>query len=188
MGLPVSNHKRVIIPTYKTTDHVPEYYLDPHSGGFIPTGYFLDNLDSIGPQHWQNWYSSDITLHVVGTTYNGNYNHNNNVGHYRFCNNANQMNQLGLINDTMVSESGFGSEDNITITVPHPEVFEPILHWLYHHDDDSWLDEMSLENFQQIYENVKYLKLGKEAYDVLDQFILEVEETGIEIKIDGVVE
>ncbi|CAG8543417.1 6999_t:CDS:1 [Ambispora gerdemannii] len=271
MGLPAANHKRVVIPTYKITDQVPEYYHDPHSGEFIPTRYFLDNLDNIGPQHWKNLYSADLSLHVVGTTYNGNYSHNNNVGFRQM------MNHLGLINDAMVSESGFGSEgsdygdysddsdtmmseeesvideypvhqyhnnnnlhqhnvynksattgslryqtyfshtlilatqsgffnqllgpinntnslsslnndNDVMITVPHPEVFEPILHWLYHHDDESWLDEMSLENFQQIYENVKYLKLGKEAYDVLDQFISEVEETGIEIEIDGVVE
>jgi len=78
--------------------------------------------------------------------------------------------------------------NTLTIPIPYPEVFEPILHWLYHHDDDAWLDLITLENFPKFYANVSFLKLGREAYDILDTFIEEAEEMGVDIDFDGIVE
>ncbi|RIA78950.1 hypothetical protein C1645_795102 [Glomus cerebriforme] len=82
----------------------------------------------------------------------------------------------------------FKYSNSLTIPLPYPEVFEPILHWLYHHDDDAWLDLITLENFPKFYANVSFLKLGREAYDVLDNFIEEAEEMGVDIDFDGIIE
>jgi len=86
------------------------------------------------------------------------------------------------------SDSQIFALPTINISVPHPSCFSPILHWLYNHDDDEWLDTMTLDNFGRVYENVVFLKLGREAYDVLDQFLEETEDAGIDYEIEGVLE
>ncbi|CAI2178691.1 13352_t:CDS:2 [Funneliformis geosporum] len=178
MGLPIlSNRKRVILPIYKQTDHTPAFYKDSITNKLIPTAYFLKNLDEIGPQHWQNNLSSDFLLRVVRTT---------EIDYYLLATQSGFFNQLlGPINS-----SGNRSKysNTLTIPIPYPEVFEPILHWLYHHDDDAWLDLINTENFPKFYANVSFLKLGREAYDILDTFIEEVEETGVDINFEDIVE
>ncbi|CAG8478700.1 3665_t:CDS:1 [Dentiscutata heterogama] len=67
------------------------------------------------------------------------------------------------------------------VPIPYPECFGTILHWLYHHDDDAWLDDITEENFEKFYWNIKFLKLGKEAYDVLDEWLDECLEDGLSL-------
>lgn len=291
MGLPIlSNRKRVILPMYKQTDHTPAFYKDPFTNKLIPTAYFLKNLDEIGPQHWQNNFTSDFLLRVVRTTeidYYCNYfissSVNNEKGNATIINCSNstvsaseaaeitnyfnvmlfnyqqhlysiyqsqqhqQQRQLYNFHQSLqhqhqqqltppaspptsptsptfnkhsstpssstyyfwshtlvlATQSGFFNQllgpinssgnrpkysNTLTIPIPYPEVFEPILHWLYHHDDDAWLDLINTENFPKFYANVSFLKLGREAYDILDTFIEEAEETGVDINFDGIVE
>ncbi|RHZ72703.1 hypothetical protein Glove_241g13 [Diversispora epigaea] len=373
MGL-LTDQKRVILPIYKPTDHTPSVYKDPHSDRLIPVGYFLNNLDDIGPVHWENKETADFLLRVVSCeevdywceyfdnlsrnlllyqnhirrqqpspqqqSYNNTtqklntssslpkcnnrninaleastltnyfnmmmfnyqklllnnfnlqqqqlqnyYQHNNydsglitppdspqreeyycNHHHHNntsastppitnkptFTNSSNPTSQsssslsssssyyfythtlilasqsgffnqlLGPINgststtynshqnqspplsplsptspsSSSSSSSSYSSQFNdsnnfpttLTIPIPHPECFEIILHWLYHHDDELWLDVITPDNFTKFYENVKFLKLGKEAYDILDSYIAEAEEDGIEIVGEGIVE
>ncbi|CAG8454399.1 16139_t:CDS:2 [Funneliformis caledonium] len=228
MGLPIlSNRKRVILPMYKQTDHTPAFYKDPFTNKLIPTAYFLKNLDEIGPQHWQNNFTSDFLLRVVRTTeidYYCNYfissSVNNEKGNATIINCSNSTvsaseaaeitnyfnvmlfnyqqhlyilaTQSGFFNQLLGPINSSGNRpkysNTLTIPIPYPEVFEPILHWLYHHDDDAWLDLINTENFPKFYANVSFLKLGREAYDILDTFIEEAEETGVDINFDGIVE
>ncbi|CAG8508206.1 5728_t:CDS:2, partial [Scutellospora calospora] len=64
MGLP-ARRKRVVLPAYKLTDHTPPIYNDPCSNRPIPVGYFLNNLDEIGPAHWGNTQSADYSLKII---------------------------------------------------------------------------------------------------------------------------
>ncbi|CAG8714579.1 2101_t:CDS:1, partial [Cetraspora pellucida] len=64
MGLP-ARRKRVVLPMYKATDHTPSVYSDQFSNRLIPVGYFLSNLDEIGPAHWNNPQSADYSLKII---------------------------------------------------------------------------------------------------------------------------
>ncbi|CAJ0827381.1 1200_t:CDS:2, partial [Entrophospora sp. SA101] len=93
--------------------------------------------------------------------------------------------QSGFFNQLLGPLNTIGERQKLpnilTVPIPYPDEFEPIIHWLYHHDDDAWLDLITIDNFHKFYANIKFLKLGKEAYDVLDTFIEEAEEIGLDI-------
>ncbi|CAG8489253.1 3498_t:CDS:1 [Acaulospora colombiana] len=322
----LASHKRVILPVYKPTDHTPSVYKDPYSDRIIPVGYFLNNLDEIGPLHWENSQTADYLIKVVRCeeinlwcgyfdqcfhqsfaqnlsicrnyaqqqqqipskssmpiatkchedvnaldaavltncinymiySYQQLLNHHSQyfIDHNidqrsllpsppaspTHCSNAdanpNTPNSKPTVTDLsqstpyyfhthtliLASQSGFfnqlfGPINNsspslctlnrhqppsspisptsphfcsppmqLTVPIPHPDCLEPILHWLYHHDDDAWLDVITPENFTKFYENIKFLKLGKEAFDILDSYIAEAEEDGFEIMAEGIVE
>ncbi|CAG8562294.1 12532_t:CDS:1 [Acaulospora morrowiae] len=328
----LSLRKKVILPVYRPTDHTPSVYKDPFSERIIPVGYFLNNLDEIGPLHYENGQTADYLLNIVRCDeinlwceyfdqyFHQSFNRNLTVlqgiaqqqqqlipsksltpihtkchkdanaldaavltncvnymvcgynqlllnyhqyfgdrsigqtsllpsppgsptspsyDHFTFTNAPNNkptvmdfsrptshnfyahtlvlasqsgfFNQLfGPINNPTSSLCNLHRQQSppssptsptsphfcshpqfpiqLTVPIPHPECFGIILHWLYHHDDDAWLDEITPENFIHFYENIKFLKLGKEAFDVLDAYIAEAEEDGLEITGEGVVE
>ncbi|CAG8478722.1 3666_t:CDS:2 [Dentiscutata heterogama] len=64
MGLR-ARRKRVVLPMYKPTDHTPSVYHDRFSNRLIPVGYFLNNLDEIGPAHWNNPQTADYSLKII---------------------------------------------------------------------------------------------------------------------------
>ncbi|KAF0473326.1 kelch-like protein 23 [Gigaspora margarita] len=335
MGLRASN-KRVVLPMYKATDHTPSVYHDRFSDRLIPVGYFLNNLDEIGPAHWNNPETADYTLKIIkpqevdyfcnyfnqicesnniinrnlyslncivrGNRIQNNQN-NQNISNQnecqtlenfewqehlpncqqnlpvicsdKFCSaadaaalslyfNAALMNYQQLMNNfqrydnnisgipsppsspivdshqsinstnissttnissnissnnnsiqklspppdsppdyyfhihilILATQSGFFNQlfgpinvhssssqlpSTIFVPIPYPECFGTILHWLYHHDDDAWLDEITEENFEKFYWNIRFLKLGKEAYDVLDEWLDECLEDGLNL-------
>ncbi|CAG8521594.1 4473_t:CDS:1 [Acaulospora colombiana] len=47
----------------------------------------------------------------------------------------------------------------INIEIPSPETFEPLLEYLYTGNGDKWYDTITLENYEEVYENIKYLGL-----------------------------
>ncbi|CAG8491141.1 36062_t:CDS:2, partial [Racocetra persica] len=295
MGLP-ARRKRVILPMYKVTDHTPSVYNDPFSNRLIPVGYFLNNLDEIGPAHWNNPQSADYSLKIIKPQevdyfLRSNWIINQNMTQQQygsenewqenlldcqtlpvacsdeFCSaadaaaltiyfNAAMINYKQImshsiqryddqVNNVMPSppsspivdshnspsdddsatnisnlsiqkispssgsppdyyfhihtlilatQSGYFNQlfgpinlhssssqlpNTLFVPIPYPECFGTILHWLYHHDDDAWLDDITEENFEKFYWNIRFLKLGKEAYDVLDEWIDERLEDGI---------
>ncbi|CAG8775260.1 23038_t:CDS:2, partial [Dentiscutata erythropus] len=55
----------------------------------------------------------------------------------------------------------------ITMPVPSVSTIEPIMIWLYNHDDDAWLKTVTPRSFEQICQNVIFLGLGDNALEVL---------------------
>ncbi|CAG8713226.1 11857_t:CDS:2 [Rhizophagus irregularis] len=57
----------------------------------------------------------------------------------------------------------------MTIPIPSISTIEPILTWLYNHDDKAWMDTITSRNFEQVCQNVIFLGLGDEAFSVLER-------------------
>ncbi|CAG8556549.1 4761_t:CDS:2, partial [Cetraspora pellucida] len=55
----------------------------------------------------------------------------------------------------------------ITMPVPSVSTIEPIMIWLYNHDDEAWLKTVTPRSFEQICRNVIFLGLGDNALDTL---------------------
>ncbi|CAJ0648586.1 6494_t:CDS:10 [Entrophospora sp. SA101] len=51
----------------------------------------------------------------------------------------------------------------VTIPVPSISTIEPIINWLYTHNDQNWLLTMNENNFEEVCKNVIFLELGDEA-------------------------
>ncbi|CAG8625801.1 13942_t:CDS:1 [Acaulospora morrowiae] len=65
----------------------------------------------------------------------------------------------------------------IPIEIPSPETFEPLLEYLYTGDGDKWYDTITLENYDGVYHNIRYLGLGIAAMNIwLDFYKTQVEE------------
>ncbi|KAK9767170.1 hypothetical protein K7432_003230 [Basidiobolus ranarum] len=58
----------------------------------------------------------------------------------------------------------------IELNVPCVRTFANLLKWLYDHNDQAWLDTFTRDNFQNVLENIAYLRLGMEAYDVCAEY------------------
>ncbi|ORX85757.1 hypothetical protein K493DRAFT_319906 [Basidiobolus meristosporus CBS 931.73] len=58
----------------------------------------------------------------------------------------------------------------VELNVPCITTFVNLLKWLYDHNDKAWMDTFTRENFQNVLENIAYLRLGMEAYDVCAEF------------------
>ncbi|CAG8829314.1 11526_t:CDS:1, partial [Dentiscutata erythropus] len=56
--------------------------------------------------------------------------------------------------------------DIITITVPSPDTFEPLLEFLYSGDADKWYDTLTVDNYYDVWQNLEYLGLGPAAQAV----------------------
>nr|CAG8568736.1 2335_t:CDS:10 [Entrophospora candida] len=59
----------------------------------------------------------------------------------------------------------------VTIPVPSISTIEPIINWLYTHNDQNWLLTMNENNFEEVCKNVIFLELGDEALKVLEIFL-----------------
>ncbi|RIA96241.1 hypothetical protein C1645_815690 [Glomus cerebriforme] len=57
----------------------------------------------------------------------------------------------------------------ITIPIPSISTIEPILTWLYNHDDKTWMDTISSRNFEQVCRNAIFLGLNDAAFAVLEK-------------------
>ncbi|CAG8778613.1 16516_t:CDS:2 [Gigaspora margarita] len=55
----------------------------------------------------------------------------------------------------------------ITMPVPSVSTIEPIIIWMYNHDDEAWLKTVTPRIFEQICQNVIFLGLGDNALEVL---------------------
>ncbi|CAG8709355.1 9666_t:CDS:2 [Gigaspora margarita] len=294
MGLRASN-KRVVLPMYKATDHTPSVYHDRFSDRLIPVGYFLNNLDEIGPAHWNNPESADYALKIIkpqevdyfcnyfnqicesnniinrnlyslncivrGNRIQNNQN-NQNISNQnecqtlenfewqehlpncqqnlpvicsdKFCSaadaaalslyfNAALMNYQQLmnnfqrydnnisgipsppsspivdshqsINSTNISSttnisSNISSSNNNSIQKLSPPPDSPPDYYFHIHIlilatqsgfFNQLFDEITEENFEKFYWNIRFLKLGKEAYDVLDEWLDECLEDGLNL-------
>ncbi|CAG8547852.1 6106_t:CDS:2, partial [Funneliformis caledonium] len=57
----------------------------------------------------------------------------------------------------------------IIIPIPSTSTIEPILTWLYSHDDKAWMDTITSKNFEQVCRNAIFLGLNDEAFAVLER-------------------
>ncbi|CAI2175070.1 2703_t:CDS:2 [Funneliformis geosporum] len=57
----------------------------------------------------------------------------------------------------------------IIIPIPSISTIEPILTWLYNHDDEAWMDTITSKNFDQVCRNAIFLGLNEEAFAVLER-------------------
>ncbi|GES78135.1 hypothetical protein GLOIN_2v1843643 [Rhizophagus clarus] len=57
----------------------------------------------------------------------------------------------------------------MTIPIPSISTIEPILTWLYNHDDKAWMDTITSRNFEQVCRNVIFLGLNDDAFSVLER-------------------
>jgi hypothetical protein len=55
----------------------------------------------------------------------------------------------------------------ITIPIPSISTIEPILTWLYDHDDKAWMDTITSRNFEQVIKKLLY-------EDIIYTFYLEI--------------
>ncbi|KAK9766063.1 hypothetical protein K7432_005135 [Basidiobolus ranarum] len=69
----------------------------------------------------------------------------------------------------MVDECGEEYE-MIRLEIPCVDTFEPLLRWLYDHNDNDWIKTFTKENFDQVLANVAFMRLNFQAYDVCAQF------------------
>ncbi|KAG9287091.1 hypothetical protein G9A89_000985 [Geosiphon pyriformis] len=69
----------------------------------------------------------------------------------------------------------------VTLPMPSVETIEPIINWLYGHDDRKWMDTMTPRDFLGICQNVAFLELHEEAYEVLLRYVVQCDEKGIHL-------
>ncbi|CAG8462927.1 9776_t:CDS:2 [Diversispora eburnea] len=204
MGLR-TDQKRVILPVYKPTDHTPSVYKDPHSDRLIPVQYFLNNLDDIGPVHWENERTADFFLKIVSCEevdycYNNTTQKLNTSSSLPKCNNRN-INALEA--STITNYFNIMMFNYHQLLLNNFNLQQQQLQNYYQHNNnydsgfmtppdspqrEEYYYVITPDNFTKFYENVKFLKLGKEAYDILDSYIAEAEEDGIEIVGEGIIE
>ncbi|ORX90779.1 hypothetical protein K493DRAFT_56542 [Basidiobolus meristosporus CBS 931.73] len=63
-----------------------------------------------------------------------------------------------------------GEYEVIRLEIPCVETFEPLLRWLYDHNDSNWIETFTKDNFDRVLANVAFMRLNLQAYDVCAQF------------------
>src|SRR3954452_9633898 len=114
----------------------------------IPSTYILEKLHQLGPRYFGDRSTAFAELNVVGVD-----------------------KPFWIHEEYLVLQSVFFQEifknitsgDIITITLPSPDTFEPILQYLYDGDADKWYETFTSENYFQVWQNIEFLGLGIEA-------------------------
>ncbi|CAG8440889.1 13087_t:CDS:1 [Funneliformis caledonium] len=114
----------------------------------IPSTYILEKLHQLGPRYFGDKSTAFVELYVEGIE-----------------------KPFWIHEEYLVLQSVFFQEslqnvtsgDVITINVPSPDTFEPILRYLYDGDADKWYDTFTLENYYDVWQNIEFLGLGIEA-------------------------
>ncbi|GBB93674.1 hypothetical protein RclHR1_02210009 [Rhizophagus clarus] len=122
----------------------------------IPINYALEKLHDLGPSYYNDKSTADIELHIKG------YNKNPFFVHKEY----------------LILQSNFFQEafknlthgDVVTIILPHPQNFEPILEYFYYGDEDKFYETLDEDNYKKIWENVRYLGLSVKAESVCEAF------------------
>ena len=114
----------------------------------IPSTYILEKLHQLGPRYFGDKSTAFVELYVEGID-----------------------KPFWVHEEYLVLQSVFFQEifqnvtsgDVITIAIPSPNTFEPILQYLYDGVADKWYDTFTLENYYQVWQNIEFLGLGIEA-------------------------
>ncbi|RIA80817.1 hypothetical protein C1645_791803 [Glomus cerebriforme] len=122
----------------------------------VPINYMIEKLHKLGPVYLNNKSTADTELHIDG------------------CNN----NPFFIHKIYLILQSNFFQEafkdltdgDVVTIYLPFPQHFESILEYLYDGNDDKFYETLTVDNYKQIWENVKYLGLGVKANSICETF------------------
>ncbi|CAB4478233.1 uncharacterized protein OCT59_007464 [Rhizophagus irregularis] len=122
----------------------------------IPINYILEKLHNLGPSYYNDKSTADTELHIKG------YNKNPFFVHKEYLILQSNFFQKVFKNLT--------SGDVVTIGLPFPQNFEPILEYLYDGNDDKLYESLDADNYKKIWENVKYLGLGVKAVAVCEAF------------------
>ena len=142
----------------------------------IPSNYILEKLHQLGPRYFGDRSTAFAELYVEG------------------IDKPFWVHEEYLVLQSVFFQEGFKnitSGDIITITIPSPDTFEPILQYLYDGDADKWYNTFTLENYYDVWQNIEFLGLGTEAQSIclayyqsevqkyLDDEMVEEEEEGV---------
>ncbi|CAG8516801.1 1596_t:CDS:2 [Cetraspora pellucida] len=114
----------------------------------IPVTYILEKLHQLGPSYFNDKSTAFAELHIEGNS------------KFYWVHKEYLVLQSNLFNEIFDNVS---NGDVITITLPSPDAFDPILEYFYDGDADKFYDNLTLDNFKSIWENVEYLEMGAEA-------------------------
>ncbi|CAG8656430.1 18472_t:CDS:1, partial [Racocetra persica] len=114
----------------------------------IPVTYILEKLHQLGPSYFNDKSTAFAELHIEGNS------------KFYWVHKEYLVLQSNLFNEIFDNVS---NGDVITITLPSPDAFDPILEYFYDGDADKFYDSFTLDNFKSIWENVEYLEMGAEA-------------------------
>ncbi|RGB34383.1 hypothetical protein C1646_701958 [Rhizophagus diaphanus] len=135
----------------------------------VPATYFLFSLREQGERHFNNFDTADAELHVEGLS-------------TPFWVHKDYLILQSPFFREIFREASQSSDDSlIVINIPSPETFAPLLEYLYTGNDEKWYDTMDRNNYYDVWLNVDFLGLGKEARAICFAYyqneILESEET-----------
>lgn len=116
----------------------------------IPLNYVLEKLHELGSNYYNDKTTAYAELHIDG------------------CPKPYYVHKEYLVlQSTFFSEifnnGDISNGDVITITLPAPNMFDPILKYFYDGDADKFYDSLNILNYKQIWENVECLGMGAEA-------------------------
>ncbi|CAG8495402.1 3354_t:CDS:1 [Cetraspora pellucida] len=121
----------------------------------IPVTYILEKLHQLGPRYYGDKLTAFAELHVEGLD--------------KFF----YVHEEYLVLQSLFFREVFENVNNgdiITICLPSPETFEPLLEFLYNGDADKWYDSLTVDNYYDVHQNIKYLGLGPAAQAVVLAF------------------
>ncbi|CAG8769655.1 13800_t:CDS:1, partial [Racocetra fulgida] len=114
----------------------------------IPATYILEKLHQLGPSYFNDKSTAFAELHIEGNS------------KFYWVHKEYLVLQSNLFNEIFDNVS---NGDVITITLPSPDAFDPILEYFYDGDADKFYDSFTLDNFKSIWENVELHERGDEA-------------------------
>ncbi|RIB15203.1 hypothetical protein C2G38_2247791 [Gigaspora rosea] len=121
----------------------------------IPVTYILEKLHQLGPRYYGDKLTAFAELHIEGLD--------------KFF----YVHEEYLVLQSLFFREVFENVNNgdiITISLPSPETFEPLLEFLYNGDADKWYDTLTVDNYYDVHQNIKYLGLGPAAQAVVLAF------------------
>ncbi|CAG8477278.1 565_t:CDS:1 [Funneliformis mosseae] len=142
------------VPELKNIDFQDHHQLQFIDG--IPITYILDKLHQLGPNYYNDKSTAYAELQVYGY----------------------DKKSFFVHKEYLILQSYFFNEafrqltdgDVITISLPYPQDFEPILEYLYDGDDGKFYDTLTVDNYKRIWKNVEYLGLGVEPISICLDF------------------
>ncbi|CAG8469169.1 9674_t:CDS:2 [Diversispora eburnea] len=114
----------------------------------IPVTYILEKLHQLGTRYFGDKSTAFAELHVEG------------------IDKPFWVHEEYLVLQSLFFREVFENVSNgdiITITVPSPDTFEPLLEFLYSGDADKWYDTLTVDNYYDVWQNLEYLGLGPAA-------------------------
>jgi hypothetical protein len=115
----------------------------------IPDNYILEKLHQLGPSYYNDKPTADIELRIY------NYDRPFFV-HIDYLIRQSSFFQKVFENLSINIDVNL-AVDVITIHLPFPQHFEPILKYLYDGNDDQFYEILTIDNYQKIRENIEYL-------------------------------